>query len=356
MRGKRVTLRDVAAATRVSSQTVSRVVNGKPEVADETRRRVWDAIRRLGYRPNTVARSLASHRTYSLGLITWSVSDFYRAEVIMGAQREAHERGYLFLLTVSEGDRESLHRLCHLMLERQVDGLLLLAPAALPPEHLDCEQPIVSLAYPVDGPQAINVDVDNVDGAYQAVSHLAELGHRRIGVISGPAGWKATAERTEGARRVLAEYGETLDGRWVALADDWTLEAGYEATCRFLDDGLAPTALFCHNDWLAFGAYRALYERGLRIPRDVSVVGYDDLPMCLYTTPSLTSVSQPRAGLGELLARLLIDAVEHGARGQHEVGVKASLVIRESTAPVSEGERSPLGAAASGAQSGDRRR
>ena len=332
---RQVTLRDVAAEAGVSSQTVSRVVNGKPEVSEATRRRVWDAVRRLGYRPNSIARSLASQRTYSLGLITWSVNDAFRSAVIMGAQREALLRGYVFLLSVTEGSREELHRVCNLMLERQVDGLLLLAPATLPPEPLDCEQPIVSLAYPLSGPRVLNVDVDNVDGAYQAVSYLVGLGHRRIGMIAGPMGWKATEERIEGARRALAGCGQNLGDSWVIHSEDWTLEAGHGAARELLARHGDLSAFFCHNDWLALGALRALYERGLSVPEDVSIIGYDDLPMCLYMTPSLSSVWQPRTGLGQLLAQLLIDAVEHGARAQHDVVVKASLVVRESVGPVS---------------------
>ena len=328
---RRATLRDVAAAVGVSAQTVSRVINGKPDVADETRRRVWEAARRLGYRPSSVARSLVSRRTFSLGLVTWTVSDHFRAEVVMGAESEARSRGYVLILTVTEGNPEDVAVMCNLMLERQVDGIMLLAPSVLPHEAIDCPLPLVSLAYPVQTARAINVDVDNVDGGYQAVRHLTDLGHRNIGLVVGPPGWKATDDRTEGSRRALAEAGLVLDSSWVEASSDWTLEAGYDAARALIDRQPDLTALFCQNDWLALGACGALKERGLRIPNDVSVVGYDDLPVCIFTTPSLTSVHQPSAGLGELLAQLLINVIEHGMTAQRDVLVKPELVPREST-------------------------
>jgi LacI family transcriptional regulator len=331
---KRATLRDIAAVVGVSAQTVSRVINGKPDVAEETRRQVWEVARQLGYRPNSVARSLVSRRTLSLGLVTWTVSDHFRAEVIMGAEREARSRGYVSILAVTDGNPEDVVVMCNLMLERQVDGILLLAPSVLPHQPIDCTLPLVSLAYPVDSAQAINVDVDNVDGGYQAVRHLTGLGHRHVGVVAGPRGWKATDDRTEGSRRALAEAGPGLDSSWIQSSSDWTLEAGYDAACALLDRHTDLTALFCQNDWLALGACRALGERGLSIPGDVSVVGYDDLPMCFFSSPSLTSVHQPSTGLGQLLAQLLIDAVEHGIAAKRDVLLKPELVPRESTASV----------------------
>ncbi len=329
--GARVVLKDVAALANVSSQTVSRVINGKPDVAEETRRRVWRAARQLGYRPNTLARSLASRRSNTLGLLTCSVNDDFRAEVIMGAEQEARSRGYLFVLTVTEGNPDQLAIMCNLMLERQVDGLLLLTPCPLTRQPLDCDLPIVTLAYPLEGPHVINVDVDNIDGSYQAARHLTSLGHRRIGVVAGPCGWKAAVDRVEGARRALAEVGESLEPLQVENCADWTLEAGYTAVRALWRRLAGLTALICANDWIALGVYRFLREQSLRIPSDVSIVGFDDLPICLYADPPLTSVGQPRLALGRLLTKFLVDAIEHGVDSGQGMLVKAELICRAST-------------------------
>jgi len=334
MMAKQVTIQDVAAEAGVSLQTVSRVINGKPDVAEETRKRVWQVVRRLGYRPNSIARSLVSQRTYTLGLITCPVNDQFRAEVITGAEREARARGYAFVLAITDGNPDDIPLMYNLMLERRVDGLLLFAPSVSPQESIEFDLPVVSLAYRVENDHIINVDVDNVDGAYQAARHLTGLGHRCIGIIAGPTGWRAAADRTEGARRALAEVGQSLDHSWVEAAGDWTLDAGYSAACALLARHPDSTALFAHNDWIALGAYRALKELGRRIPEDVSVVGYDDLPICDYASPPLASVRQPRTALGELLAQLLISAVERGVGARQDMLVRAEFVPRRSIASV----------------------
>lgn len=330
---KQVTIQDVAAEAGVSLQTVSRVINGKPDVAEETRKRVWQVARRLGYRPSSIARSLVLRRTYTLGLITCPVNDQFRAEVITGAEREARVRGYVFVLAITDGKPDDVPLMYNLMLERQVDGLLLFAPSVSPQASLDFEIPVVSLAYRVASEHVINVDVDNVDGAYQAVRHLTSLGHRRVGIVAGPPGWHAAADRTEGARRALAEVGQSLDSSWVETASDWTLDAGYSAAHALLTRHPDCTALFCHNDWIALGAYRALKELGQRIPDDVSVVGYDDLPICEYVSPPLASVRQPSFALGELLVQLLVGAVERGMGARQDVLVRAEFIPRQSVAP-----------------------
>lgn len=331
---KSVTLRDVAQAADVSAQTVSRVINDKPNVAEETRQRVWQAIGQLGYRPNTVARALASRRSYALGVISYAVYDDFFAGVVMAAEREARTRGYVCILTFVEQDPESLLFMYNLLLERQVDGIMLLAPHPALKRPTEFSVPVITMTCPIRHENVINVDVDNVDGAYQAVRHLVELGHRRIGMITGPRGWKAVDDRSAGARRAMAEIGQPEWGSWIETSVGWDIQSGYKAACTLLSRHPNLSALFCQNDPMALGAYRALHEQGRRIPEDVSIVGYDDLPLCQYTTPELTSVRQPSIGLGELLAQLLIGAVERGTSAQNDLLIRTELIVRSSTAPV----------------------
>lgn len=332
---KPVTLHDVATVAGVSMQTVSRVVNHKPDVADETRLRVWQVVRDLGYRPNKIARGLAAQRSHSLGIICLPLNDQFRVEVITATEREARAQGYACLFGFSENDLGDLPLLIEQMLERQVDGLLLITGKSLDRPLPPFDVPCVSLACPIQDEQVLNVDVDNQDGAYQAVRHLTQLGHRQIGFLAGPLDWIAAMARQEGGRRALAEVGQPLADTWVVESANWTLDAGYRAAQTLLARQPPLTAIFCHNDWLALGAYRALAERGLRVPADVSVVGFDDLPICLYVVPQLTSVHQPTAGLGELITQMLINTIERGNTTPSNMVVKTELMVRKSTAPVS---------------------
>jgi DNA-binding LacI/PurR family transcriptional regulator len=332
---RQVTLQDVATAAGVSMQTVSRVVNHRPDVAEETRLRVWQVIRELGYRPNRLARSLVAQRSHLLGIISLPLNDFFRTQVITATEREVRAHGYACLLSFTEEDLSDLPLLIEQMMERQVDGILLITPKTLdlplPPFSVPC----ISAAHPVQDEKVINVDIDNVDGAYQAMAHLIALGHRNIGLLAGPLDWKATQDRLEGARLALAEVGKTLDPSCIEASADWSLDAGYRAAHLLLERLPDLTAFCCHNDWLALGAYRALSERHLRVPEDVSVIGYDDLPVCLYANPCITSVHQPMDGFGELLGQLLVNAIERGNTTPSSMLIKTELVIRESTAPVS---------------------
>jgi LacI family transcriptional regulator len=331
---KQATLQDVASAAGVSIQTVSRVINHKPDVAEETRSRVYQAIQKVGYRPNKLARSLVSQRSHTIGIISLPLNDLFRAELVTAIERQARTRAYACLIAFTREDLDDLQLVIDQVMERRVDGMLLLTGKILSTALTPFIVPSISMAHPIHDKKLINVDVDNVDGAYQAVSHLTKLGHRSIGFVTGPRDWTPTLDRIEGARRALAEVGQSLDETCMVEAQTWMLDAGYAAAQTLLSRQLALTAIFCHNDSLALGAYRALAKRGLRIPDDVSVIGYDDLPMCAYMAPQLTSVRQPIEGLGAWITELLINAIERGNSAPSSMSVKTELVIRESTAPL----------------------
>ena len=192
------------------------------------------------------------------------------------------------------------------------------------------------MEYPVQAQQSINVELDNIDGAYQAIKHLTDLGHVRIGVISGPLNWCFAHDRNEGARRAMTEIGRSLDPSWVQVCSNWDLGEGYKAACILLDRHPDITALFCHNDNMACGAYRALAERGRRIPHDISVIGFDNIPLCEYVLPHLTSVGYPRTRLGTLLAQLLINSIEQSSKVPTNMKIQVELTRRDSTARAPE--------------------
>jgi LacI family transcriptional regulator len=326
----KVTLHDVAIASDVSAQTVSRVINHRSDVSEQTRTKVWETIRRLGYKPNALARGLVSRRSHLLGVITLPLNDYFPSQIITGLEKQARSLGYACQMSFTNDNASDLGELISSMLARQVDGIVILTPKRFADPELTIDIPIVTLAHKLATPKAINVDVDNIDGAYQAMRHLLALGHRTIGQIVGPSEWIPAADRIEGARRALAEYQLPLAPDQIAECREWSFEAGYEATRNLLASTPTLTALFCQMDWMAAGAYRALREANRRIPEDVSIIGYDDLPICQFLDPPLASVRQPSQGLGQLIAQLVINAVEHAEPFQQEMVVPATLVVRDS--------------------------
>lgn len=327
---RQVTLHDVANAIGVSAQTVSRVINQRPDVADATRVRVWETIHQLGYKPNIMARGLVSRRSHVLGVITLTLNDYFRSEVMTGLEKEARARGYACHLSFAKENADDLPELVDSMLARQVDAIALLMPKRFVYPEFHVDVPVVSIAHLLDHPRAINVDVDNIDGAYQAIRYLLDQGHRTIGHITGPLDWAPAADRVEGARRALAEEQVPLTLHNYVESKDWTMQSGYEAACQLLEQLPDLTAIFCHNDWMAFGAYRALREMGRCIPTDVSVLGYDDLPICQFMEPPLSSVRQPSEGLGQLMAQLVITAIDHAEAYRQDMLVPAELMVRDS--------------------------
>jgi len=331
---RRVTIKDVAAHVGVSYQTVSRVINDRPDVAPKTRKRVLQAIEELGYQPSAIARSLVSQRTHTLGLITADFSDYFFTQVIGGAEIAARERGYFFILGSSERKPEDEPVYVRLLTERQVEGILFARPSTeKDTSHIRAllhqGVPLVTTAYYLEGEKLTVVDVDNVDGGQQATECLVRSGHRNIGLIKGPAGWKSVDDRTRGYKLALERRGihfreELIEG------GDWSEESGYKAMKRLLQKAPQITALFAQNDRMAIGAMRALREAGRRIPEDVAVVGYDDIPVAAYCEPPLSTIRQPMREVGRVAAELLLEAIENPEAERRMVLLKAELIIRES--------------------------
>jgi len=332
---KRATIRDVASHAGVSHQTVSRVINGNPNVSVPTREKVLATISELGYVPSPMARGLISNRTHSIGIVADDISDQTFARWVAGAERAARARGYYLMIGSVEPEDDERGYL-RLMLERRVEGLLLARPSVpLPVSDLE---PVVNAGVPVvsvgsSQMPGIVVDVDNRQGGYDATRHLIEHGHRTIATIIGPAEWPSTAARLEGYRKALDESGIAYDASLVVQATEWGLESGREAASQLAARGLPFTALFAHSDLIALGAMRELRLMGRKIPQDISIVGYDDLPVAAYLEPPLTTVHQPMEELGALAATLLLDQlIGDGTESAQVRLLPARLVSRDSVA------------------------
>ncbi len=315
---KRATMSDVARLADVSKATVSAVLNGTGVVKDTTRKRVLEAITLLNYRAGPVLTGHAyTNGPKSLGLVIKEIDNPYYAEVILGARTIAEEREYTMFVTTSEGEYESERRAVDLLRSKGIDGLLItpvLGEGADLTHLFDLKRrnyPFVLLEE-VIGVRASLVDVDNVDAARRATEYLIERGHTRIAHFSGPRYSMHAHERNEGSRRAYsASHLIFSDAQNVEAGAH--LEGGYRAGLAYFAGRPADeraTAVTCFNDLVAVGLYRALSELGLRIPDDVSVIGFDDIPLAAYLPVPLTTMRLPTARMGALAAEMLIRHVE----------------------------------------------
>lgn len=298
-------------------------------------------MKELGYRPSAVARGLASNKTQTLGLITADFSDYFFTQVIVGAEAEARKQGYFFMLGSTERNPSDEPEYFRLLTERQVDGILFARPSTEKDSRhflslIRQGIPLVTTAYHVPGERLTVVDVDNVGGGFKATQCLIDGGHREIGLITGPTDWKSSNDRTEGYRQALSQAGIAYRAALVETGD-WAYEGGYRAMWRLIEAGPNFTAVFAENDNMAIGVTRALHEAGRRIPDDVAIVGYDDIPAAAYCYPPLTTVRQPMQQVGQVATQLLIESINSPDAEPQEILLETELVRRESCGSVLSG-------------------
>ena len=323
---------DVAARAGVSHQTVSRVVNGHPSVAPETRERVERAIVELGYRPNVAARALVTGSTRTIGLVTVNISQYGPAQTMLGLEKAARAAGYALSVTIlDEATAGAMRAAVDNFVAQSVDAIVALSTYDDAAESLSTiVAPLPLVAVQVGGQEdRPAVGVDQEAGARAATRHLLDLGHRTVHHVAGPADSQEARARVEGWRSELRAAGAPVPD---LLSGDWTPSSGHAAG-KFLAarvrDGDGVTAIFLANDQMALGALAALHEEGLSVPGDVSVVGFDDLPEAPYFTPPLTTVRQDFAELGRRGVQLVLARLQ-GA-DLHPEPVPPTLVVRAST-------------------------
>jgi LacI family transcriptional regulator len=306
-------------------------------VSEATKEKVFQAVQTLGYRPNAVARNLRRQRTSSLGLIIPDIINPYFAQVAQGIEAVAFERNFTVVFCHTQYSLEQeLKYLDHLYEERAAGVLWVPATGEIEPAQrlIDYGLPTVLIDRVLDGIEMPAVVADNYRGGYIATKHLLSLGHRRIGCIARPVRLSHSRERVQGYQTALKDAGIAFDERLVA-AGGYRLENGYEAIQYLLGLEDPPTAVFTYNDIMAIGATRALRERGMDVPRDFSVVGYDDIPDAAYTCPALTTVRQAKYEMGakgiELLFKIMDGEI---VDPQVKESVSVELIERESTGPV----------------------
>ncbi len=332
-----ITLKAVAQYVGLTPGTVSAVLNNAPSarsIPQETKNRIHAAAKELNYRPNFFARTLRNKRTYTIGVIAEEIGDSYGSAVISGIEQYLRKKGYFFLTVAHRHDTALLSRYSQLLSERGVEGIITVDTTVQ--EHPTL--PTVAVAGHRKLKGVTNIILDHHRAAVLALSHLKDLNHQRIAFMKGSPLSSDSEERWDSICRVAGQMGIKIDPDLVIQIDmdDPTPRLGYPFVKKLLARKIPFTALFAYNDISAIGAIRALQEEGLRVPQDVSVMGFDDIPGAAFHMPSLTTVRQPLGRMGEVAAQSLLERIEDKKEFPTEIAIEPELVVRESTgnAPV----------------------
>ncbi|MFO1414205.1 MAG: LacI family DNA-binding transcriptional regulator [Burkholderiales bacterium] len=305
------TIKEIAQRANVSSATVSHVINNTRFVSDEVRGRVEAAVQALGYVPNALARSLRKRDTRTLGMMIPDIGNAFFAELVRAVEDECYRQGYSLVLCNTDDDPARQVAYLQTLMAKRVDGLVLIAAgrdAELARLLHASWLPLVVVDREIEGVAGDLVEVDHEQGGYLAATHLLSLGHRRIAVIAGPSGLAVSRQRVAGCVRALREAGVALPAEHLVHAD-FTTEGGHGAAAALLALRHRPTAIFACNDLSALGAIHAARAARLRVPDDLSVVGFDDIALAAFVSPRLTTIRQPKQRIGALAAQLLIARV-----------------------------------------------
>ena len=340
-----VNLRMLAEHLELSQTTVSLVMNNSPSarsIPEETRNRVKEAARRLNYRPNYFARSLRQSRSMSVGVLAPDLSEGYFTRVMSGVVEELTGARYFYFTACHDWNQELIEQYPRMLVERSVDGFLLLNT---PADHIEVPVPVVAISAHSAAENVTNIVLDHHLAIEQALTHLYSLGHRRIAFMRGPHAIPDSEFRWEAIQQVAAKMNLKLDPSLVIRIDSagWSMkeghhpmtpEIGYKPMQALLKKTRNFTAIFCFNDIAAIGAIRALKDAGLSVPEDVSVVGFDDIQSAAYSTPSLTTVRQPLTEMGKRGAQVLLERIaNHEKEFPSMIVMAPKLVVRESTGP-----------------------
>ena len=329
-------IKDIAKLARVSHSTVSRALQNSPLVNAETAEKIRQIAREFGYRASAVARGLVTKRTQTIGLVVTTVADPFASEVVSGLEQAANDHGYAVFLAGSNGEPEREKKVVQSLAERRVDGIVVTSSrvgALYLPLLSEMMVPIVLVNNQHPGAFVHSVMIGNLEGSKAAASHLVELGHRRIAYLGDQFGYQSDTERFAGYREALDKAGIPFLPELVVHGNGKPQEA-IKAMDKLLALAEPPTAVCCYNDMSALGAMRSIHLRGLMVPEDISVVGFDDLFLASYTQPPLTTVHQPMRRMGQLAMESLFKLMS-GTESEIRIRVDAELIVRESTGPLS---------------------
>jgi DNA-binding LacI/PurR family transcriptional regulator len=331
-----VTLKAVAEHVGLTPGTVSAVLNDAPSarsIPQDTKNRIHAAAKELNYRPNFFARTLRNKRTYTIGVIAEEIGDSYGSAIISGIEQYLRKSGYFFLTVAHRHEPELLSRYSQILSERGVEGIITVDTTVFETPVL----PTVAVAGHKKLKGVTNIILDHHKAAVLALNHLKSLNHHRVAFLKGNPLSSDSGDRFGAICEVASEIGLTIDPNLVVQleSNDPTPMSGYPFVKQLLSRKVPFTALFAYNDMSAIGAIRALQEEGFRVPQDVSVMGFDDIPGAAFHMPSLTTVRQPLNRMGEVAAQSLLDRIEGKKEYSPEIAIEPELVVRESTGKAS---------------------
>lgn len=328
-----VTIKDVARHANVSITTVSRVLNETEHaVSPETKERVLKSIQELGFYPNAMARGLHLNKTRTIGLIIQDISNPYYPSIVRGVEDAAQELGYTVVLANVYRSRERTTKYLNVLREKRVDGIIFTGGGVVKDaveekffERTHITTVVIGKSCNAKLP---SVQINNVQASREACEHLIKLGHRKIVTITGPCDSTTAIDRLEGYQQALKVHGIDPQEGWI-YQGNFEFESGYRAAESFLSMGNGFTALFAHNDMMAIGAMKALREKGLRIPEDIAVIGFDNIPLTSYITPALSTVAVPVYELGRTSMKILSDLLS-GNEVSRITTLPTKLTLRQS--------------------------
>ncbi|EGQ7947096.1 substrate-binding domain-containing protein [Vibrio parahaemolyticus] len=328
------TMKDIAKLAGVSTSTVSHVINKTRFVSEEISERVNNAAKELNYyAPSALARSLKVNRTKTIGmLVTTSTNPFF-GEVVKGVERSCYHKGYSLILCNTEGDNERMRQSINTLLQKRVDGLILMC-SSLEGERIDVFErypdiPVVVMDW---GPMLFTSDKiqdNSLRGGYLAAKYLIDCGHTEIGCITGPLIKHQAQMRYEGYKRAMNEAGLDFNANWI-IESDFECEGGYQAFKKMAERGTLPSSIFVSNDMMAMGVINAANELGIKVPDDLSIIGYDDIHIAKFMSPSLTTIHQPKYRLGQAAVETLVRRLDDKSNEAQVVQLEPTLVVRNS--------------------------
>jgi len=330
---KHVTLRDIAKETGFSVNTASRVLNNKPDVSAETKRTILEAAKKMGYRPNKLARGLRSNKTQTVGVIVADIANPYFSALVKSLQENMRRYDYSIILEDTNEDYKQEEEAIQVMLSERVDGLIISPVQTGRETIIDLERsylPFVLLGRHFDDLDTDYVTLDDVQGGMLATEHLIDQGHEHIALIDGPLQISSAQGRLKGYRNALKKHGLSICEPFLRTGAVTMLD-GYRVATELLRVDPKPTAIFAFSDFVALGVMRAVREAGLRIPDDVAIVGYDDVGIAACLTVPLTTVSMPREEMGKRAVEILHEKISRKTDLHYHVKLPTRLVVREST-------------------------
>jgi LacI family transcriptional regulator len=333
---RKITIKDIARMANVSHTTVSRALNNKSRIKNETKEKILSIAEKLNYRPDFIARSLVMRRTKTLGLVITTIANPFYTELAQGIETTAIILGYNIILCSTNYDLSSEKKFIDMLRSKGVDGIIFTSAHMGDPNILELVEegfPIILVNrrtyHPMVKEKVDYVGVDNNLGGFLAIEHLIKLGHKRIGVIGGSSESSVGFERLEGGKKALATYGLNVIGDYF-LEGDFLKGSGYHGGKKFLKMSEPPTGVFATNDYMALGTYQAIVEEGIKIPEEIALIGFNDIEFTSMKGIELTTIGQKKYEMGALAVKTLVERVEGGKTGSpKEIILEPELIIRK---------------------------